>query len=69
MHGQVQVSFPPLLDIVAVQFKGMAKNLAYITSFAEQSSALSPRSNGFTVDLQSGGISVAYDWQSSHHPA
>ena len=46
--------FPPLADLVAMQFKGIHRNLAYIVSFANQTSALRPLPNGFLIDLQPG---------------
>lgn len=54
--GRIRVTFPPLKEVLAEQFSNLAVNLAYLVHFEEQSPALQPQANGFSIELPSGEV-------------
>ena len=53
VNSNIQVFLPQLQDILANEFMGLAKNLAYIVDFHNDSPALASQATGFTINTSS----------------
>lgn len=56
---KVQVNLPPFQDLLASEFVGLAKNLAYIVDFEEHKSAFDFSATTFTIDARAGMASTS----------
>ena len=53
VNSNIQVFLPQLQDVLANEFMGLAKNLAYIVDFHKDSPALATQATGFTINTSS----------------
>jgi len=57
---KIEVFLPPVAEILAPEFVGLASNLAYVVDFRDNRPAFASSANTFTIDTRAGKFQLSY---------